>query len=204
MSLGWSDQRWKRVSGFALERALVTLHADVLKPHDIRLRIVDKNEANALLEKLGVDHQAEKFDIFIEGCRDRRWQVFGGAHIKASIAERIQDDVPASLAFMARGLLSVAITMDSKSYPPPHGTGVNHGELGGRSFDVDKQRLKRDYIEVAGQFDALFSYNLRTPPSPAQTPSGKRIHTLSFADRPGAFVEMLVERWAAHPNAITP
>lgn len=205
LALGWADQRWKRVSGFALERALVSLYQERLLPQGVRLRIVKAEEANRLLAKVGVtEAKATKVDLFIEGCRDGRWQVFGAAHVKSSIAERIQDDVPASLAFMQRGLLSVAITMDSKSYPPPHGIGINYGELGGRSFDVGKDRLKRNYIEAAGQFDGLFSYNLRTPPSPEKTASGKRIYTLSFAEAKDPLVALLAARWAAHPNAITP
>ncbi|MBU3077821.1 BsaWI family type II restriction enzyme [Sphingomonas quercus] len=203
--LGFSDNRWKRISGYALERALVALYKSRLETHGIRMRIVDKDEANRLLEKLGVAGvRSTKVDIFIEGYRDDRWVVFGGAHVKASIAERIVDDVPASLAFMQRGLLSVALTMDSKSYPPPHGNGVNWGEFGARSAGVEKERLKRGYIEVAGNFDGLFSYNLRTPPSPANTQSGKRIWTLSLAQNPDPFVDMLVQRWASHPNAIVP
>jgi hypothetical protein len=51
--------------------------------------------------------------MFLEGLVERdlnslgkvkEWVVFGSSHVKSSIAERIQDDVPASLAFMQRGL----------------------------------------------------------------------------------------------------
>ena len=87
--------------------------------------------------------------------------------------------------------------MDSKSFPPPHGDGVNHGELGGRNARVEKERPKRAYIEEDGQFDALFSFNLRTPPSTSSTRSGKRIFTLGLADKqPDALVRYLAEEWA--------
>jgi hypothetical protein len=86
--------------------------------------------------------------------------------------------------------------MDVKSFPPPHGDGVNHGELGGRNFDVEKARPKRAYIEEAGQFDALFSFNLRTPPSPATTSSGKRIYTLSLTEsHPDELVGFVTNEW---------
>lgn len=204
LECGWSDQRWKRVSGFALERAFAELYRPRLSPYDVRMRIVSKNEANGLLAKLGVEGTRHtKVDIFVEGRRDEEWLVFGAAHVKSSIAERIQDDVPASLAFMQRELLSIALTMDAKSYPPPHGNCVNYGELGGRSLGVEKERLKRGYIENTGQFDALFSFNLRTPPSPASTPSGKRIHAMSLHEpAPDALVRFLANRWANHPTAI--
>jgi hypothetical protein len=155
---GWNDAQWKRVSGFALERAFVSLYQPRLLPHGIRMHILGSGQANKLLAKLGiVDTKSTKVDLFIEGNRGGEWLVFGAAHVKSSIAERIQDDVPASLAFMQRQLLSIVITMDAKSYPPPHGNGINYGELGGRSIGVDKERLKRGYIETSGQFDGLFS-----------------------------------------------
>lgn len=200
ISSGWSDNRWKRVSGFALERAFVELYGPRLRPHKLRMRIVPSVSANALLSDLGVtDTRSTKVDLFLEGLVGQAWRVFGAVHVKSSIAERIQDDVPASHAFMSRGLLSIAVTMDAKSYPPPHGMGVNYGELGGRSIGVDKERLKRNYIEVDGQFDGLFSFNLRTPPSPPMTPSGKRIYTMSLhEEQPDQLVSFLLERWTEH------
>lgn len=201
---GWSDQRWKRVSGFALERALVSIYQPRLLPHDIRMHILSSGEADALLAELAIGGiRASKIDLFIEGQKGDEWLVFGAAHVKSSIAERIQDDVPASLAFKEKGLLSVALTMDAKSYPPPHGNCVNYGELGGRSMHVDKERIKRNYIEVSGQFDGLFSFNLRTPPSPDKTQSGKRIYTMSLNDQqPDDFVKLLVEHWKAHKSGV--
>jgi BsaWI restriction endonuclease type 2 len=197
---GWNDQRWKRVSGFALERAFVTLYAPRLLQRGIRMRILPALEANTLMSKLGVtDTRATKVDLFLEGRSKGGWRIFGVAHVKSSIAERIQDDVPASRAFMERGFLSIALTMDAKSYPPPHGNCVNYGELGGRSLGIEKERLKRNYIEVAGQFDGLFSFNLRTPPSETTTPSGKRIHTMSLHDQPpDQLVRFLAAHWTGH------
>lgn len=203
ISSGWSDNRWKRVSGFALERAFVEIYSIRLQPYGLRMRILPTATANGLLLNLGItDIQSMKVDLFLDGWVGDTWRVFGAAHVKSSIAERIQDDVPASRAFMERGLLSIALTMDAKSYPPPHGSGVNYGELGGRSLGVEKERLKRNYIEVGGQFDGMFSFNLRTPPSPLNTPSGKRIYTMSLHERqPDQLVSFLCERWASH---ITP
>lgn len=208
LSQGWSDNRWKRVSGFALERALQLVYQTRLTPLGIRMHIVSTATANAYLAKLGiVGFQASKFDMFLEGLVERKgsllgaakeWVVFGSAHVKSSIAERIQDDVPASLAFMGRGLTSIAVTMDAKSYPPPHGHGINYGELGGRSIGVEKDRIKRRYVENDGQFDAMFSYNLRTPESLAITPSGKRIMTLGMhGQQPDKLVAFLEARWKA-------
>jgi hypothetical protein len=195
---GWSDNRWKRVSGFALERALVSIYDPRLAVHGVRVRIFTTTEANRFLKALGTDIRATKVDLFFEAEVSGVWRVFGAGHVKSSIAERIQDDVPASLVFMESGLVSIALTMDSKSYPPPHGECINYGELGGRSLGVEKDRIKRGYVEVTGQFDGLFSFNLRTPPSPAETPSGKRIYTLSLSEpQPDHLVRFLISKWTA-------
>lgn len=181
---GWSDNKWKRVSGFALELALVEAYNPRLAPFDIRMKIMEAEHANKFLRTLGTNVTATKVDIFLlQRENAEEWSVFGAAHVKSSIAERIQDDVPASEFLMKNNLLSIMLTMDSKSYPPPHGECVNFGELGGRSVDVSKARIKRDYIEKTGQFSALFSFNLRTPPSPEKTPSGRRIYTMGFHDK---------------------
>jgi hypothetical protein len=202
---GWSDNRWKRVSGYALERAFAALYQPRLSPYDIRMRILPAREANRLLDEVGlVGTRATKVDLFLEGIRNGSSVVFGAVHVKSSIAERIQDDVPASIAFMQRGLLSVALTMDAKSYPPPHGNCINYGELGGRSLGIEKERQKRAYVEVTGQFDGLFSFNLRTPKSPATTPSGKRIYTMSLhEEQPDQLTRFLLARWNTHVTDIS-
>ncbi len=193
---GWSDNKWKRVSGFALERAFVSIYEPRMVAYGLRFRILNAAEATRFLASIEADTKPTKIDIFIEAESNNGWQVFGAAHVKASIAERIQDDVPASRAFMDKGLASIAVTMDAKSYPPPHGDCTNYGELGGRSASVSKDRIKRNYIEVDGQFDGLFSYNLRTPPSPYHTPSGKRIYTLSLSEpQPDQLISFLIRKW---------
>ncbi len=204
LAKGWSDNRWKRVSGFALERSLALIYRPRLAQHGLRMRILSSNEASAFLATLNAEVPTTKVDLFLEGWLHDHWRIFGAAHVKASIAERIQDDVPASRAFMTAGLLSVALTMDAKSYPPPHGDCINYGELGGRSVGVEKDRLKRNYVEMSGQFDALFSFNLRTPPSPRVTPSGKRIHTLSLNDdQPDTLVRFLRAGWQRYVESRT-
>lgn len=194
---GFSDQQWKRISGFALERALRAIYDERLAKHGLRIRPLGRRDAQEILWNLGFrgEIKHDKIDAIIERKASSSWSLFAGLHVKASLAERIQDDVPASVALMSKGILSILLTMDSKSFPPPHGDGVNYGELGGRNWEnQEKARIKRQYIEEDGQFDALFSFNLRTPPSVAKTNSGKRIYTLGLFDsQPDQFVEFLVQ-----------
>jgi len=197
LAKGFTDQQWKRISGFALERAFTTIYAPRLTPYNLRMRGLSGREAHDLFVGLDLTGQIkrDKLDRIVEVCRGDNCRLVSGLHIKASLAERIQDDVPASLALMRKGILSVMLTMDSKSFPPPHGNGINYGELGGRNWSDDKSRIKRQYVENDGQFDALISYNLRTPPSKENTPSGKKIYTISLTEeQPDVLVRMLKEK----------
>ncbi|WP_282073224.1 hypothetical protein, partial [Janibacter hoylei] len=57
----------------------------------LRLRILTKKEADQKLAALGVtEAKASKVDLFIEGLKSGIWHAFGAAHVKSSIAERIQ------------------------------------------------------------------------------------------------------------------
>lgn len=142
-----------------------------------------------------------KIDIMLKGlCRQterpEKYKVFGGLHVKSSLAERIQDDVPASMAMMEAGYWSGFLTLDAKAFPPPHGDAVVRGELGFRN--TPEGALKRNYFERDGQFDNCYSYNLRTVPSEGDTPSGKKIFCLSFSDdKPDQFMRDIINRWNA-------
>ena len=196
LSIGWNDNKWKRVSGFALERALSFFYEPILVEYNMRMVNPPITEIEQELSNLSVDVPPSKTDLLLQSNKPSGWHLFGAVHVKASIAERIQDDVPASVSLMDAGLISVILTMDAKSFPPPHGDCVNYGELGGRNVSSkhNPQRIKRDYVEKYGQFDALFSYNLRTPESPPETSSGKRIYTLSFSkSQPDKFVKFLLD-----------
>ncbi len=101
------------------------------------------------------------------------------------------DDVPCSEAMMEAGIVSYLFTLDSKSFPPPAGDLVNRGEFGTPNQPSDKRR----YVEEHGSFDACFSYNLRTVPSRAPTPSGKAIFVASFKPEEDLFPKFVVESW---------
>lgn len=204
---GESDQQWKRIAGFALERAIGLIYDPRLTPHNIRLRCLKTPEAVTLLKKINLQGivKPAKIDMILEGFSEDKWHFFAGIHVKASIAERIQDDVPASAALMAKGYVSLLLTMDSKSFPPPHGDGVNWGELGGRTYNNTsiKDRPKRAYIEEDGQFNALFSFNLRTPPSLEKTKSGKKIWTLGLNDpQPDCLVKLIIDEWKRRKESL--
>jgi hypothetical protein len=183
------DQSWKRVSGQALEHVIASVYQPRLTAYEITLRPSKRADAVAFgLIKRGLG--SAKTDLILEGSHKGELLRFGVIHCKASIAERLTDDVPVSRVLMRKGVWSAIATMDCKNYPPPHGDGVVNGELGLNARD------KRKYFEVAGQFSGCYSFNLRTPPSPAKTKSGCRINTLSFTEpQPDLLVKDICAAW---------
>lgn len=203
MDAGNNEQSWKRASGQGFEYAFAKIYNPRLSQYGIRIVVLSKSSAErALIEmKLNGKIEPSKMDIAIEGnCAPLgdAWRIFGVVHGETSLAERIKDDAPASRIIMKKGFLSVVATLDSKLFPPPHGDGVNHGELGGRTFSVGlkENQPKRNYFEKDGDFTNGYSYNLRTPESPTKTKSGSRIKTLSFSEKqPDTFVQDIVAFW---------
>ncbi|MGH7813863.1 MAG: BsaWI family type II restriction enzyme [Candidatus Binataceae bacterium] len=180
-------QSWVRASGDALEITVERIYSAVLRPHGIAIRaLIGKDEKQAALEAMALSDEVggSKLDVGLylklEGTERR---IFGGVHVKASLAERVSDDVPASRAMMRRGYFSPLWTLDVKSFPPPHGNLINRGELGTPDAPSDK----RKYIEQHGSFDNCYSANSRTVPSRGITPSGKRIYTLNLLEQPDQF-----------------
>ena len=191
-------QSWVRASGDALEIALEKIYSSVLAPHNITIvALISRQSAKAVLKEIGLENKVgdSKLDMVLRvQVAERVWAVFGGVHVKASLAERVSDDVPCSRAMMGAGYFSPLWTLDVKSFPPP-GDLVNRGELGtpGRPSD------KRKYVEVHGDFDNCYSANARTVPSDPPTASGKLVYALELLNQPDAFATEAIRRaqeWA--------
>jgi hypothetical protein len=197
-------QSWVRASGEALELAVEELYSATLLEHNIRIEmLISKPKKLAALTAMGIASivGSDKLDVglFIDDTD----KIFGGVHVKASLAERISDDVPCSRAMMSNGYFSPLWTLDVKSFPPPHGDLVNRGELG----TPDAPTQKRKYVEEHGDFDHLFSANARTVPSREKTKSGKRVTVIDPANQPDLFVQQVIERakaFLAKGKAATP
>lgn len=185
-----SDQSWKRVGGQAFEQVLLNIYRPRLEPYEINLRKSIPADAEYFgLRERGLG--SAKTDLVLEGIHNKELHHFGVIHVKGSIAERLNDDTPASVALIQQGYWSSIATMDAKMFPPPHGDGVVRGELG-----KTKRGDKRGYFEIAGQFAGCYSFNLRTPPSKGDTPSGRRIHALSLSEnQPDVLVRDIQDAW---------
>lgn len=190
-------QSWKRASGDALEIALERIYSPVLAPHNVTIAaLISRSKARAVLREIGLENKVgdSKLDMVLHvRMAERAWSVFGGVHVKASLAERVSDDVPCSRAMMGAGYFSPLWTLDVKSFPPP-GDLVNKGELGTPAAPSDK----RKYVEVHGDFDHCYSANTRSVPSMPPTESGKLVVSLQVAAQPDAFATEVIrraERW---------
>ena len=138
-----------------------------------------------VLRQMGIpnpEELAEKTDIVALGkpAKGGAKQPFGAIHVKASFAERRTDDVPLSQLLIARGLASPLVPMDCKASPGP--APVNRGELGPTQGGSEAVSAKRYDIERDNKFDACFSYNQNTKPTPAGQAAAARIYVVDFAN----------------------
>ncbi len=194
------SQSWVRASGDALEMVIERRYTPFLAPHGISIQALfgRKEKTGALREmRLGAEVGHGKLDVALRLETKRgTWEIFGGVHVKASLAERVSDDVPASRSMMRRGYFSPLWTLDVKSFPPPHGDLVNRGELGTPEDPSEKRR----YIEEHGEFDNCYSANSRTVPSDGPTPADKRVYRLDLSHQPDSFAQEVIaraNRWRA-------
>ena len=175
-----AKQSWVRAGGEALELFLEKHYNAILAPFGIKFKwLKNKIDKSKAMEEIGISGKVggSKLDISLSVDHNGKEVIFGGIHVKASLAERVSDDIPCSRAMMSRGFASILVTFDAKSYPEKDL--VNRGELGTITSPSDK----RKYIEDHGDFSACFSYNTRTEESPLVTPSGKRIVKSVFGDK---------------------
>jgi len=188
-------QSWVRAGGEALELIVEEWYTPVLAPHGVRIQALIGNDLKkTALKDMGIQRAvgAAKLDMALYRRKSEAdaWRIFGGVHVKASLAERVSDDVPASRAMMRKGFLSPLWTLDVKSFPPPHGDLVNRGELGTPATPSEKRR----YVEEHGDFDNLYSANTRSVPSGKRTTSGKRIYQLTLHQQPDQFALHILAR----------
>lgn len=196
------NQSWVRASGEALELALEEWYTPILRPHGIRIEVlIGRPKKIAALTAMGIQDVvgSDKLDVALYLGND----IFGGVHVKASLAERVSDDVPCSRAMMQRGYFSPLWTLDVKSFPPPTGDLINRGELG----TLAAPSVKRGYVEVHGDFDNLYTANTRSAPSPATTASGRRVIAINLGQQPDLFAQEVVARaqqWRTRGRAANP
>ncbi len=192
-----AKQSWVRASGEALELAVEALYSPVLSAEGIGIAsLIGGPQKKEALAKMGLGHLvgSAKLDLVLYRRDGAIEEVFGGVHVKASLAERVSDDVPCSRAMMSVGLLSPLWTLDVKSFPPPAGRLVNRGELGSPAAPSEKRR----YIEEHGEFDNCYSANLRTVASVESTRSGKKIYTLNLSQQPDMFARDVIAACQRH------
>ena len=184
------EQSWKRTSGWALERILVSHYGAFLGQNQVSIKVGNKSEKMALLGHIDDPRIVpDKADVLLSYEHDGEEQLLGVIHVKASIAERRTDDVPMSQALIEAGYLSVFWTMDAKSFPAERP--VNLGEFGG--VGEGQASDKRRDFEEHGHFSACFSYNLNTIPTPDDHDVLARIFVCDFTNPTDLFSRFLID-----------
>jgi transcriptional regulator with XRE-family HTH domain len=188
-------QSWRRASGWALEVVLLEHYNPYLETLGIRLEMPEPERKRRLLKEMGVIDVAgaQKADVLVVGSREGRQEAFGVVHVKASFAERRTDDVPLSQQLIGKGFASPLLTMDCKATPSEQPQ--NRGELGpvrARGVELSAKRLD---IEQDRKFDACFSYNANTLPTPAKQAASARIFVCDFTNPADAFGAYLLRKW---------
>ena len=195
------EQSWRRAGGEAVELFVENHYKDRLLEHDIKIvALISRQQKEKALHDMNLSNivGGSKLDVVLYGKHNSDWVVFGGIHCKASLAERISDDIPTSRTMMNLNLLSLLYTFDSKSYPPPTGDLTNKGEFGTSREPSDK----RTYIESHGAFDACFCYNLRTQPSKEFTQSNKKIFVSSLDPRGDQMIDFICNHWNRYKSGL--
>jgi transcriptional regulator with XRE-family HTH domain len=190
-------QSWRRASGWALEAVIVQHYKTELGKHGILLEMPPPARRIELLRQMGIpnpEEMAEKADVIAIGkVANGDEQPFGVVHVKASFAERRTDDVPLSQLLIARGLASPLVTMDCKA--KPSSAPINRGELGPTQGGDEDVSAKRYDIERDNKFDACFSYNLNTKPTPQGQAAAARVYVVDFANPNDKFSQHLATKW---------
>lgn len=189
-------QSWKRAGGWSLEAIFVSHYNPFLATKGISLEMPEPNLKREILESMGLNDPAdvEKADVLAMGTTSDGEKVpFGVIHVKASLAERRTDDAPLSARLISANYASPLLTMDCKA--SPRDFPVNKGELGAVQGGGVRVSSKRLDIEERRVFDAAFSYNTNTLPTPAGTNASARIVLCDFSNPDDKFSEYLERKW---------
>lgn len=191
----WS-QSWKRAGGWSLEAIFLEYYNPFLRQHGIELQMPDPALKREYLDQMDILGHAgvEKADVIVVGETDAGEKVaYGVVHVKASFAERRTDDVPLSRELIQGNYASPLVTMDCKATPATKP--FNKGELGETQDSGKKVSSKRLDIERERAFDAVFSYNANTLPTPLGANVSARVYVCGFKNSDDPFSQYLIRKW---------
>ena len=100
---------------------------------------------------------------------------------------------------MDAGLLSVALTMDAKSYPPPHGNASTMANLVAAVMGSKRNALSAGMSKIPG-IRRTIPVQLAHAASFEKTKSGKRIYTMSLHDNPDQARDNFSQRAGRSPK----
>lgn len=155
-------QSYRRASGDAWEMFIEEYlnSNDHLRRAGIRAVRLRGEDFTKLTAALGAEIRVRDVDFFLQGVDNNGLtRVFGALFPKASYAERIRADEPASRTLMGTGMWTASVTLDARD------------ELG----TEERPSVKRQTINN-GAFDGCYSFN-------ENTHAGPRIHIVRCTER---------------------
>ena len=115
-------QSWKRASGDAFELFLADYYNTMFKNNGLRLIPLTRDESKKAFNLMGISGKVgdSKLDIAIikdyngKSLKINNGTLIRGIHVKASLAERVSDDVPASTAETYSGKMIYTVQPNGK------------------------------------------------------------------------------------------
>ena len=173
-------QSWKRSAGWALEEVVVTRYKQDLHSHGIIISKETKDIQDFSVS-LGINESKPDVVLFSESEGKKSW--IGALAVKASVAERRDDDVPWAGKVMNSGLIVPYVTMDVKSYPGRAPSVDGEYKQNWNEVGDDNRNAKRSDVEDQGVFSGVFSFNTNTIPThPDYETPGNRIYSIDWGN----------------------
>ena len=173
-------QSWKRSAGWALEQVVVRRYSNALHLHGITISS-DNKDIKEFSRAFHINESKPDVVLFSENKGVKNW--IGALAIKASVAERRDDDVPWAGEVMDAGMIVPYVTMDVKSYPGRAPSVDGEYKENWDGVGTDKRNAKRSDVEDQGVFSGVFSFNTNTKPThPKYNTPGNRIFSIDWSN----------------------
>jgi hypothetical protein len=188
------SQSWKRSAGWALEEVVVRRYSAALLLHGITIS-KDTSDIREFSRHLGINESKPDVVLYSEIEQDEitRKNWIGALAVKASVAERRDDDVPWASEVMNAGLIVPYVTMDVKSYPGRAPSVDGEYKENWNGVGEDGRNAKRSDVEDDGVFSGVFSFNTNTIPTHSGYPQpGNRIFSIIWSNQNDELLQFIL------------
>ena len=188
------SQSWKRSAGWALEEVVVRRYSAALLLHGITIS-KETSDIQEFSRHLEINESKPDVVLYSEMEQDeiivKNW--IGALAVKASVAERRDDDVPWAAEVMNAGLIVPYVTMDVKSYPGRAPSVDGEYKANWNGVGEDGRNAKRSDVEDNGVFSGVFSFNRNTIPTHSRyVQPGNRIFSINWSNQNDELLQFII------------